>query len=131
MNETPKAVLDAIIPERIAVCGLELRPLSLAHWLALQKIGSPIVQPDIVETTALDVVRAAMLLSMDGVEAMRLSRDANTLDMASAAFAAGIAPAVLPDLARAIRMRIDQALSAAIPGDREGSDSPLAGSAGS
>ena len=66
---TARAVLDAFMPAEVRIAGVVLQPLMIAHFMALEKIGSPLVSNK--PTTTHDVVAGLLLLSRPAREAKR------------------------------------------------------------
>ena len=61
-STTPKAILDALFPEPVTVAGLRLQPVTALHYLALEKMSSPLVG-DGPEPTSEDLLVALLILS--------------------------------------------------------------------
>jgi hypothetical protein len=61
-STTPKAILDALFPEPVTIAGLKLQKVSALHYLALEKIQSPLVG-DGPEPTSEDLLEALLILS--------------------------------------------------------------------
>lgn len=63
---TPRVILDALFPQP-GVCGsTQLRPLTIAHYLALELVESPLLAaPGAArETTTMDVVQSMAIMSL-------------------------------------------------------------------
>lgn len=102
--KTPSVVLDAFFPATVKVAGLVLKHrFSVKHWLALEKIQSPLVTAD-GTIKLLDAVRALYIAAMDPAEvfekvsAGREQFEKDALDLAGRiplAEAAGLTAAVM------------------------------------
>jgi len=63
--KTPSVVLDAFFPATVQVAGLVLKHrFTVKHWLALEKIKSPMVE-SAAPVKLLDAVRALYIVAMD------------------------------------------------------------------
>ncbi len=63
------SVLDAFLPKQLAVSGVPLQPITFLHYIALERIESPLVSTG-RECTARDVAAGLLLCSLppDGVQ---------------------------------------------------------------
>lgn len=67
----PKKTLAALLPLPLeALPGVEVRPMTLGMWAALERIGSPLLDPK-AEPSALDLVPSLYLLTHDPREVLR------------------------------------------------------------
>lgn len=98
----PRKALAAFLPASIPIPGTDVavRPLTLAAYAILEKIGSPLVVPS-EGVTALDVIPTLYVLTHDPVEVM--SED---LAAASVAWADGLAPSALIPIEEAARRQV-------------------------
>lgn len=98
----PSKALAAFLPAPIPIPGTDVavRPLTLAAYAILEKIGSPLVVPT-EDVTALDVIPTLYVLTHDPVDV--LSAD---LAAASVAWADGLAPSALIPIEAAARRQI-------------------------
>ena len=48
-NKNPQIALDAILPSGLKIGGIAVSPLTLAHYVILEKIKSPLVEKDSVD----------------------------------------------------------------------------------
>ena len=48
--------VDAVLPKKFRICGLELKPFSLGHYLLLEKSGNPFINPTAEETSLSDSI---------------------------------------------------------------------------
>jgi len=102
--KTPRVVLDAFFPETVTIATVELRhPFTIKHWLALEKIGSPVIAPD-GPVKLLELCRSLYVCALpasdvfEAVTAGREAMDAAVIELAGRIplpDAAGILAAVL------------------------------------
>ena len=59
---TPRAILEALFPNPVTVANFKLQPVTALHYLALERIQSPLVG-DAPEPTSLDLLMALVILS--------------------------------------------------------------------
>jgi hypothetical protein len=62
-STTPRAILEALFPAEITVAGLKLVPFTSLHYLALEKLGSPLVAENGSDPTSEDLLVALLVLS--------------------------------------------------------------------
>lgn len=64
-SKTPSTVIDAYLPEPLAIGALELPPIRMRTWLYLEKINSPFVQgvKDSSEITMEDLIRTLYVIT--------------------------------------------------------------------
>ena len=98
----PRKALAAFLPASIPIPGTDVavRPLTLAAYAILEKIGSPLVVPS-EGVTALDVIPTLYVLTHDPVEVM-----CEDLAAASVAWADGLAPSALIPIEEAARRQV-------------------------
>lgn len=102
-KSNPRKAIAAIIPAPIPIPGTDVavRPLTLAAYAILEKIGSPLVVPFEGRVTALDLLPTLYVLTHDPMEA--LSAD---LAAASVEWADALPPTVLLPMEDAARRQI-------------------------
>jgi hypothetical protein len=62
-STTPKAILDALFPDAVTVAGLRLQPFTSLHYLALERINSPLVGESAADPVCEDLLAALLILS--------------------------------------------------------------------
>ena len=78
MSDTPKVVLDALFPQGVTVAGLRLQPVSVAHYLTLQRFGNPLGmegETDLSVVTGREVLQALFILHLTPEQAIELSEE--------------------------------------------------------
>jgi hypothetical protein len=66
MARTPQIVLDAIFRKTLTIAGLKLQPFSMAHFLFLERLRSPLASDAIGELRGQEILEALVLLSLPG-----------------------------------------------------------------
>ena len=101
-KSNPRKAIAAIIPAPIPIPGtdVDVRPLTLAAYAILEKIGSPLVVP-CEGVTALDLLPTLYVLAHDPVEALSVD-----LAVASVEWADSLPPTVLLPMEDAARRQI-------------------------
>lgn len=115
-KSNPKAALNAIFPEKIKVGnGVEVYPLTLAHYALLEKINSYLVNgdhdPDAVETMETFYICTH--------EAAEVFRDFSDIGAKAMEWGATLPPYMARLIAPAIKRQIDL-MSGAIPDVNDG-----------
>lgn len=111
---TPQAVLDAFFPEVIRIGGIEIGPCSLAHFLALERINSPVLS-NLSGATFEDCARAVMLLGMSDSKAMRLAARPAELEDALVDFCRRVPGGEIRMLADKVVSALNASFATAIP----------------
>jgi len=127
---TPRVILDALFPQP-GVCGTtQLQPLRIAHYLALELVGSPLLdQPGSTrETNSMDVVRSLAIMSLPADKILDLMNAGGraALERLALDFAAVAPLADICDAAARVVQHCRNAFATALPGGSGGgADSPL------
>lgn len=125
---TPRAVLDALVPEVLHVADIALRPVDMGHVLALERIKSPVLE-SIAQATIEDAARALYLLTMPGDQAMRLVRDPKQFEDGLAAFVTRVPAGEVRTAADKLASSLKAAFETLVPGKESAGDgSPFQGS---
>lgn len=133
---TPRKVLDAFAPPVMRIGTVALRPMSMGHFLALERISSPVLA-DIREASTEDAARALFLLTLPGDEAMTLAGDRAALDARLGPFASALPVAEIVPMAWKLAQHLKAAFETVVPGKEQdtgpfrGSQPKAPGSAGS
>lgn len=75
MARTPQVVLDAIFRNPITIAGLKLQPFSMAHFLYLERLRSPLAADRVGELRGEEILEALVLLSLPGELVLALTED--------------------------------------------------------
>lgn len=102
-KSNPRKAIAAIIPAPIPIPGTDaaIRPLTLAVYAILEKIGSPLVVPFEGRVTALDILPTLYVFSHDPMEALSAN-----LAAASVEWAGTLPPTALIQMEEAARRQI-------------------------
>jgi hypothetical protein len=120
---TPKAILDAFFPAKITAADLNIQPVSLVTFMALEKVGSPLA--DFGQSTkaigAEDIATALVILTMPcatdaDVEQLRaIAGDPETIASLAWQVASRIPAAELIALGPKMTQRIQEGFATALP----------------
>ena len=66
MARTPQVVLDAIFRKPVTISGLRMNPLTMAHFLYLEKLNHPLAKEKVEGLTGAQILQALILLSLPG-----------------------------------------------------------------
>lgn len=112
---TPAVVLEAFIPDPIQVGSIELRPFTLATFMFLEKIGSPLVKPTGTDPDTADIAAAVYALT-HGVGQCRaqLRQGRESFDEAVWVFAENIPASDLAALGAKIKQHLEAAFATVI-----------------
>lgn len=126
-ERTPKAVIDAFMPEGRKVGDIPLNPMDMGHFLALERIESRVLD-DLPHATAEDAARAVLLLTMPGDEAMALVGEQEAFEARLREFARRVDAAEVQVLAQRLGETLQAAFATVVPGKEASEESPLTGS---
>jgi len=127
-NNAAQAVLAAFFPPEFKIADIKIQRVSLASFMALEKVGSPFASFGTAkETSVFDLARAIVILSIptetaDGIEQLRsLMGDLEAFDALVWNVSARVSIADILTAAPVIREAVTRAFSTAIPTGSEGS----------
>lgn len=114
-HRTPRKVLAAFYPKPIEAAGIRLRPLSLASFMLLEAIESPLLEEG-AEISIRDLSAAVYVLAHDETATGALVAESRArFDAAVLAFAAGVPPQSLRELGAAVGQAVAAAMSTVLP----------------
>lgn len=119
-KSTPRAVLDAILPQSIDCgFGVSVRPFTLATYAVLERIGSYILMPH--QPDPMEVIRSLYVCCTDPRETAPIAREGGgeELDSRAVAWADRLPPGIVGTITDAVRMQIGR-VRAAMPPPSEG-----------
>ena len=98
-GKTPSTVVDAFAPDPLDIAGIELKPIRMRTWLALEKIDSPFIHGTGGEITTEDLLRALYVITQPAAEVRAAIRGLDVaLSEAVDTFAESIPIAALPQI---------------------------------
>lgn len=115
-STTPRAILEALFPAQVTVAGLHLQPFTSLHYLALERINSPLVGESASDPVCEDLLAALLILSSTPKtlrDLLRLGQpgiNELTLDMAER-----VAVNQLPGIIPLLKAHINTAFAPAVP----------------
>lgn len=133
-KQSPAAILNAFFPDGKTMGEIEIRPVNLAKFMALEKIGSPFADfSDTRATSAEDIARAVVILSLPTeteqglAELRRLASKPELLSDVAWALANRIPLPDLLQIGKAISSRITEGFATVLPTKAPGEtgDSPF------
>lgn len=112
-NTTPGQVLDAIYPQKLEIAGKKVFPLTLAHYMALEKISSPIVKDgfDFAKLKNDDLILICYILTSSPADLQEDLSDIEQLKYKAFILAGQIEIKDLKDVALSISQTIQNATS--------------------
>jgi hypothetical protein len=125
-ESTPRAVVNAFVPDQVMAGTLVLQPVTMSTILLLQKISSTVLKSDDADTFNLRDIASALFILTQPAPHVRMLIQSAELDSAVDALMDTVPAAVLPQLGALINAHIETAFSTAVPmGPKGGADSPL------
>lgn len=109
----PAVVVAAFVPVTEQVGGVAIHPFTLAHWLALEAIQSPIVKGRAPESFG-EILNAVALVSVSGSAALKMAADKGAFAARVETLACELRPADVPALAEALARQVERAFSTAL-----------------
>ena len=127
-KSTPKAVVDAFLPDQILAGNLPLNPVTMSTIIALQKINSPLLKTE--NASALDIasIAEALFIMTQPIVKVRGLIVSGGFRTAVDRMADEIPVALLPPIGELLNKHLPDAFSTAIPygpKDRTDSSSPF------
>ncbi|MFA5058264.1 MAG: hypothetical protein WC485_09140 [Opitutaceae bacterium] len=120
-ERTPPAVVEGMVPDELRVGQVVLQPVTIGHYLALEKIASPILElgkkPG-PKVGLIDLARAAYILSLPAEQAMKAA-GSPAFEDGVAEFCGRVPAAVIGELGRKIVAHLNAAF-APLAGERAG-----------
>lgn len=113
-EQTPSVVSDALLPQPTFIGNLKLQPLTLAQYLFLVKINSPLVKPGERGIDEMDMFRAVFVLAKPLADCLTYwAQGAETYDAAVMGFAAEVPLGELDKLGDKLLKHIQDAFATA------------------
>lgn len=115
-SRTPKVVVDALFPTPIMAGDLVLRPLSLAEFILLEKLDSPLLELESVDEEEITIEQFAVAVYLlttpyDEVDALVCDRPRAEFDRAVRQFSRKLPPAELITIGLKVRTAIAAAFA--------------------
>ncbi len=131
MSDTPKVVLDALFPQGVTVAGLRLQPVTVAHYLTLQRFGNPLGmegEAELPDLAVKEILQALFILHLTPEAALELTEAAagQAVDEMACRIQLADLRGVTRQLAEHVARALRTAPHAGVKTDPEGNPDPFA-----
>lgn len=113
MAKNPKPVVRAFVPATEKVCGLEIPPINMGHFIALEACGSPLASGGAPASFA-EIITALALLTLPSKEARATAGDKAKLSARIDEIAEKVPPSAIKPVSEAIARQVSRAFDTAL-----------------
>jgi len=126
-RSTPSAVVDAFFPERLLAGELPLMPVTMSVVIALQKVGSALLQKESADGLEMEDIARALYIMTTPIADVRKQIANGTFAAAVDALADSIPAALLAPIGQLLNAHLTAAFATAIPfgPSKSDADSPF------